>query len=335
LQSFQRHFEQITPPIPLIAIVHPLHNYQFGSDGNCWALLSLNFRATPRIPHLFKTHKLQIQLPSNTKGSTTTSSCLQEYQFPTPNHCNKPPKKSMVRLIFLAALAACHNPPSLFANHTAKLDLGAGLYTREQDHPDPPWKPPKLFAAISLNTSTRWKDPSWANLARASKFTSRSAIGICSPETTPSVLPFSLGKRVTSVTRKQRVIPPWTGGIFWYFGNPSNKELADLPSKPSPPPAPSIDSPVADLSNKEITMMKLRSSGGKAAEMARELDEIRQMNKKNYQMQHQREKEVEKRQKDEEAAERGKIAQNNVPPNPLPTMEDTISNFSNKVHKTL
>ncbi len=74
----------------------------FGSDRNCCTLLSLNFRATQR--HLFKTHKLQIQLPSNTKGSTTTNFCLQEYQFPTPNHCNEPPKKSMVHLIFLSSM---------------------------------------------------------------------------------------------------------------------------------------------------------------------------------------------------------------------------------------
>ncbi len=90
------------------------------------------------------------------------------------------------------------------------------------------------------------------------------------------------------------MIPPWTGGIFWYFGNPSNKEITNLPMKPSPPLAPNIDSPVADLSNKEITMMKLHSSSGKAAEMARELDKIRQMNKKNYQMQCQWEEEEEK-----------------------------------------
>jgi hypothetical protein len=237
----------------------------------------------------------------------------------------------MVHLIFLAALAACHNPPSLFANHTAELDLGAGLYTQEQDHPDPPGKPPKLFSTISLNTSARWKDPSWVNPARASKFTSRSAIGV-SPETTPSVLPFSSGKRVTSAMRKQRVIPPWTGGVFWYFGNLSNKEIDKLPMKPSLPPAPNIDSPVAGLSNKEITMMKLRSSGGKAAEMARELDKIHQMNIKNYQMQRQREEEEEKQQKDKEAAERVTDAQDDVPPDPLPTMEDTISNFSNEVH---
>jgi hypothetical protein len=89
------------------------------------------------------------------------------------------------------------------------------------------------------------------------------------------------------------VIPPWIGGIFWYFGNPSNKESNDPPTKPSLPPAPNIDSPVADLSNKEIAMMKLRSSGGKAMAMAQELDEIRQMNKKYYQMQRQREEEEE------------------------------------------
>jgi hypothetical protein len=272
--------------IPLVNILHPFHNHQFGSGGNHCTLLSLNFRATQRIPHLFKIHKLQIQLPSNTKGSTTTNSCLQEYRFPTHNHCNKPPKKSMAHLIFLAALAACHNPPSLFANHTAKLDLGAGLYAREQDHPDPPWKPPKLFTTILSNTSARWKDPSWSNPAGASKFTSKSAIGV-SPETTSSVLPFSLGKRATLATRKQGVIPPWMGGVFWYFGNPSNKEIDGLLTKPSPLPAPNIDSPVADLSNKEITMMNLRSSGGKATEMAQELDKIRQMNKKNNQMQRQ------------------------------------------------
>ena len=49
-------------------------------------------------------------------------------------------------------------------------------------------------------------------------------------------------------------------------------------------------------------------------------------------MQHQQEDEEGKQQKDEEAAERGKDAQGDVPPNPLPTMEDTISNLSNKVH---
>ena len=128
------------------------------------------------------------------------------------------------------------------------------------------------------------------------------------------------------------MILPRMGGVVWCFGNPSNKEIDDLPMKPSPPLAPNIDSPVADLSNKEITMMKLRSFGGKAAEMARELDKICQINKKNYQMQHQQEDEEGKQQKDEEAAEHVKDTQDNVPPDPLPTMEDTISNFLNKVH---
>jgi hypothetical protein len=147
------------------------------------------------------------------------------------------------------------------------------------------------------------------------------------PKTIPSVLPLSLKKRVTLATRKQRKNLPWPGGAFWYFGDPRNKEINNLTTKPRLPPAPNIntrlpqppqsqggcaldtttahflksptepipspfpniDITIATFGNKEPMMMRLRSSGGKAADMARKLEENCQMNKKNYQKQRQQE----------------------------------------------
>ncbi len=70
--------------------------------------------------------------------------------------------------------------------------------------------------------------------------------------------------------------------------------------------------------------------------MARELEEIHQMNKKNYQMQRQQEEEEEKRQKNEEAATRAaRDAQEEVYPDPLMATEDAISNFLKDVHSIM
>jgi hypothetical protein len=78
-------------------------------------------------------------------------------------------------------------------------------------------------------------------------------------------------------------------------------------------------------------MTNLRSSSNKDKDLTCELDEIWQMNKRDHQLQRQREEEEAKRQQDEEAG---------TPPadNPVdsaPSAEDAISNFVSKVHNIM
>jgi hypothetical protein len=78
-------------------------------------------------------------------------------------------------------------------------------------------------------------------------------------------------------------------------------------------------------------MMNLCSSGNKDKDLTRELDEIRQMNKRNHQLQRQWEEEEAKQQQDKEVG---------TPPgdNPMdsaPSAEDAISNFVSKVHNIM
>jgi hypothetical protein len=134
----------------------------------------------------------------------------------------------MVQLIFLGSMPQSPLPVRKAYCRTGPRRRTVRSRTRT---PRPPVESPQVIRRRMLNTFARWKDPSWENLAGASEYTSRSAIGV-SPEITPSVLPFFLGKRVTLATRKQRVIPPRSGGIFWYCGNLT---------KSSSPPAPNID----------------------------------------------------------------------------------------------
>jgi hypothetical protein len=55
----------------------------------------------------------------------------------------------------------------------------------------------------------------------------------------------------------------------------------DPSTTPRPHPAPNITPTATTLDITNPTMMNLRSSGGKAKDMVRELEKIRQMNKKN------------------------------------------------------
>ena len=78
-------------------------------------------------------------------------------------------------------------------------------------------------------------------------------------------------------------------------------------------------------------MMNLRSSGNKDKDMTHELDEIRQMNKRNHQLQHQKEEEEAKLQQDEEAGNR----HGDDPMDPALPAEGTIPNFTSEVHNIM
>jgi hypothetical protein len=88
--------------------------------------------------------------------------------------------------------------------------------------------------------------------------------------------------------------------------------------------------PAPNILTAALTMMT-RNAKIKDKDLARELDEIHQLNKKNHQAQHQREEEEAKRQQDEDAA---------LPPTdastfPGTTMEDAINNFASEVHNIM
>jgi hypothetical protein len=129
------------------------------------------------------------------------------------------------------------------------------------------------------------------------------------------------------------VTPPRTGGISWYFGNPSNKEINNLPTKPSLPPAPNIDTgppqppplqggcaldsalvylPTAwlylrgleGLAMRKLSKERMITRGTGKSEMAKQLEEIRQTNEKTYQKQRQQKEEEDKRKKDKAEAAR-------------------------------
>ncbi len=111
----------------------------------------------------------------------------------------------------------------------------------------------------------------------------------------------------------------------------SAKMTTGLPMTPSVPPAPNITSTASPINITSPDMMNLRSSGSKGKDLAQELEEICQMNKKNYQIQRQRKEEEEKRQKDEEAS----TPVGEDPIDPRPSTEDTISNFLNDMHNIM
>ncbi len=77
--------------------------------------------------------------------------------------------------------------------------------------------------------------------------------------------------------------------------------------------------------------MNLRSSGNKDKDLTHELDEIRQMNKRNHQLQRQQEEEEAKRQQVEEAG----TPSREDPIDSAPSSEDAISNFTSKVHNIM
>ncbi len=78
--------------------------------------------------------------------------------------------------------------------------------------------------------------------------------------------------------------------------------------------------------------MNLRSSSHKDKEINWELDEIRQMNKRNHQLQRQKEEEEAKRQQDEEAGIHcGDASDDPIPP----PKEGMIPDFTNDVHKIM
>ncbi len=109
----------------------------------------------------------------------------------------------------------------------------------------------------------------------------------------------------------------------------SNKNCTKTP--PRVPPAPNIILPANTINNTGSSMMNLRSSGNKDKDMTCKLDEIRQMNKRNHQLQRQWEEEEAMRQQDKEAG---------TPPGDDPvdsalSAEDGISNFVSKVHNIM
>ncbi len=93
---------------------------------------------------------------------------------------------------------------------------------------------------------------------RSVRTTSKSATRLL-PMTTPSALPFYLGKRATSSMKKQRVLLPQTGGVFWYSGKTSIKEIDDPSMEPQPPRAPNIDLP-AKASPEDLPLNPKRQS---------------------------------------------------------------------------
>ncbi len=157
--------------------------------------------------------------------------------------------------------------------------------------------------------------------------------------------------------------PPRTGRVSWYFGNPSKKEIDDLPMKPSPPPATNIDTglpqppplqggcaldstlvylPTARLYSRDLEglaacklskeRMITRCTG--KLETAKQLKEIRQTNKKTYQKQRQQKEEEDKPKNDEaEAARRWEEDEKATKlDKALPPAEDpSIATFSKSV----
>jgi hypothetical protein len=74
-----------------------------------------------------------------------------------------------------------------------------------------------------------------------------------------------------------------------------------------------------------------RSFSSKDKDLARELEEIRQMNKRNHQLQRQTEEEESKRQQDEKAD----AAPEDRPMGSEPPREDAISDFTKEVHNIM
>jgi hypothetical protein len=215
----------------------------------------------------------------------------------------------MVHLIFLIlfAIAACHNPPLPFKFLKAKLDQGAQPHALRQDHPDPPWTLPST--AASSNTSVRWNDPTWVNLAGASAYKSRSATRV-PPEATPSATLFSSERKTILSTTKQRYCPPLTVGVFWYSHNTRKKDTDEPPTKPEIPPAPNID----PLHKPTIMMMTRRAT--KAQEAREEqLEALQKIEKQRLLKKKQRDEECKqaeieaKQRQDAEAKERTALVQ--------------------------
>jgi hypothetical protein len=110
---------------------------------------------------------------------------------------------------------------------------------------------------------------------------------------------------------------------------PSNKNCTITP--PRVLPAPNIILPVNTINNTGPFMMNLRSSGNKDKDLTCKLDKIWQMNKRNHQLQRQREEEEAKRQQDKEAG----TPPGDNPVDSAPSAEDAISNFVSKVHNIM
>jgi hypothetical protein len=79
--------------------------------------------------------------------------------------------------------------------------------------------------------------------------------------------------------------------------------------------------------------MLTRNAKFKDKDLARKLDEIRQLNKKNHQAQRQQEEEEAKRQQDEDAARLTTKGPAGVTPENA--MDDAINNFASKVHNIM
>jgi hypothetical protein len=267
-------------------------------------------------------------------------------------------QKSMVHLIFIVILAGWHNLllPTRIA--ISKLDLHAGPDERDQ-------RP--LKNAALLNTSVKSKKLAWENPTAASTYTSRS-VTVLSPATTPSVPQYYLGRKTTFLTTKQRAICLQTGGGLRFFTEPRSKEFCDQPKAPLPPPAPNISPPchppslpllppsnrAPDLTSYDILMaglyprpltilmtrklnkeMMTTRATGKSFAAKQQVKEIRQMNKKNHQMQRQQKEEEDKWKRDKAEAARPREEERKaaeLAKNLPPIQEPPNADFSKSMH---
>ncbi len=217
--------------------------------------------------------------------------------------------KSMVHLIFLVLFASQHTaiPPSHSSSSKPNWTKAHDRMPSGKIIPTPCGHLPST--AKSLNTSVRWNDPTWVNLAGASAYTSRSATRV-PPKTTPSATLFSLERKAILSTTKQRDRPPPMVGAFWYSHNTCKKDTDEPPKKPEIPPAPNID-PL----HKPATMMMTRRAT-KAQEACKEqLEALQQIKKqcllkKKQQDEERKQAEIEAKQRqDAEAKEQTALVQ--------------------------
>ncbi len=198
-------------------------------------------------------------------------------------------QKSIVHLILLVILAGWHNLFLLLRIGIDTPDLSAR--PGEQDHPI-------LISSnvVLLNTFARLINQSWANPAVASASILKSATRT-SPKTTPSAPPSYSGKKTIFLMKKKRVILLQTGGDLKYFIKPCNKESAEQPTKPQPPPAPNIDLPAKASPNVlSMTAKPTQTMMTTHSEQKRQMKEKQQANLESIRkMEEQRPQQIEKK----------------------------------------
>jgi hypothetical protein len=211
--------------------------------------------------------------------------------------CHPRPMVHIMIFLLLHALTTCLNPPHPIKLFQASLDQHERTHALRKGLPEPSRT---LSPSAGLSgISEKWNEPTWESPAGAFVYTSRSAIK-ASPETSHSAMWFSLERNPKFWTTERKPRVPPTVGVFWDLTTAkttmmktTTTKLTTKPAKartkitndpsttPRPRPAPNITPTATALDITNPTMINLRSSGGKAKDMVRELEKIRQMNKKN------------------------------------------------------